>query len=245
MEQTAKNKIIEELRANILSMQGYKTISETQQNISGLQLFASAFPNQTFPLQGIHEFVSDSAENTAASSGFISGVLSSLMKDGGPCIWISASRKFFPPGAGRFSLHAPSIIFIDLQHEKELLWVTEEALKCEGLAAVVAEIPDLNFATSRRFQLVIEKSKTTALFLRENPKILSNTTCLARWKVSPLPSVLPEGMPGVGQPSWKAELLKVRNGQGGIFEVYWSGSTFDILCRENVNMLPVHKLQAG
>lgn len=245
MEQVAKNKIIEELRASILSMQGYKASSSTQQNISGLQLFASAFPNQRFPLQGIHEFISDRPEKTAASTGFISGILSSLMKDGKPCIWISASRKFFLPAVKRFSIQAASMIFIDLQNEKELLWVTEEALKCEGLAAVVSEIPDINFATSRRFQLVIEKSKTTALFLRENPKSLSNTTCLARWQISPLPSVLPEGMPGVGQPSWRAELLKVRNGLGGSFDICWSGETFEPLQKENTRILALHELQAG
>jgi len=245
MEQAAKKQVIEGLREQILSMQGYKAISKSQQHICCLELFAPAFPGRSFPLQGIHEFISESSEETAASSGFISGILSALMKDGSPCIWISASRKFFPPAAKRFSLPASSIIFIDLQNEKELLWVTEEALKCEGLAAVVSEIPDLNFATSRRFQLVIEKSKVTALFLRENPKIRSNTTCLARWKISPLPSILPEGMPGVGQPSWKAELLKVRNGEGGTFEVCWSGSAFEHLKKENTRFLPIHELQAG
>ncbi|QNR86765.1 Error-prone repair protein ImuA [Pedobacter riviphilus] len=245
MEQAAKKQVIESLREQILSMQGYKTVSKSQHNISGLELFAPAFPGSSFPLQGSHEFISESQEQTAASSGFISGILSALMKDGSPCIWISASRKFFPPATKRFSLNAASIIFIDLQNEKELLWVTEEALKCEGLAAVVSEIPDLNFATSRRFQLVIEKSKVTALFLRENPRILSNTTCLARWKISPLPSILPEGMPGVGQPSWKAELLKVRNGEGGTFEVCWSGSTFEQPQKENTRALPIHELQTG
>ncbi|ARS40330.1 Error-prone repair protein ImuA [Sphingobacteriaceae bacterium GW460-11-11-14-LB5] len=244
MEQAAKKQLIKDLREQILSMQGFKSASGNQQNISGFELFAPAFPGHIFPLQGIHEFVCESLEQTAASNGFISGILSPLMQDGSPCIWISASRKFFPPAVKRFSLNAASIIFIDLQNEKELLWVTEEALKCEGLAAVVSEIPDLNFATSRRFQLVIEKSKVTALFLRENPRTLSNTTCLARWKISPLPSILPQGMPGVGQPSWRAELLKVRNGQGGTFEICWSGSTFKNLQNENTRVLPLHGLQA-
>lgn len=245
MEQAEKKQVIEGLREQILSMQGYKAISKSQHNTSGLDLFAPAFPNHTFPLQGIHEFICENREQAAAGIGFISGILSALMKDGSPCIWISASRKFFPPAAKRFSLNAASIIFIDLQNEKELLWATEEALKCEGLAAVVSEIPDLNFATSRRFQLVIEKSKVTALFLRENPRTLSNTTCLARWKISPLPSILPEGMPGVGQPSWKAELLKVRNGQGGVFDICWTGNTFEPLQKENIRVLPIHELQAG
>jgi protein ImuA len=245
MEQAAKKQVIEDLRNQILSMQGYKTTSHAQQRTTGLELFAAAFPGRSFPIQGIHEFISENKEQTAASSGFISGILSSLMRDGNPSIWISSSRKFFPPAVKRFAIKPESIIFIDLQNEKELLWVTEEALKCEGLAAVVSEIPELSFATSRRFQLVIEKSRVTGLFLRENAKVLSNTTCLARWKVSPTPSILPEGMPGVGQPSWKAELLKVRNGQGGVFDISWSGSAFELLQGKNIKVIPIHELQAG
>ena len=55
MEQAAKKQVIEGLREQILSMQGYKTVSKNEQNVSGLELFAPAFPNRHFPLQGIHE----------------------------------------------------------------------------------------------------------------------------------------------------------------------------------------------
>lgn len=245
MEQLVKKQVIEELREQILSMQGFKHQPVAEVSACGLELFASAFPGKCFPLQGIHEFICESRETSAASSGFISGILSTLMKTGSPVIWISAYRKFFPAGTDRFSLPSSAIIFIDLKNEKELLWVTEEALKCEGLAAVVAEIPELNFAVSRRFQLVGEKSRVTALFLRENPKTLSNTTCLARWKISPLPSVLPDGMPGVGQPSWRAELLKVRNGLGGSFEVSWSGTNFQLLKPMESKIISIRELQVG
>ena len=38
-----------------------------------------------------------------------------------------------------------------------MLWVIEEALKCEGLAAVIGEIKELSFTQSRRLQLAVEK----------------------------------------------------------------------------------------
>ncbi len=245
MEQTGKKEIIDTLRSQILHAQGHKNNEVNVRQLAGLEIFAASFPGKVFPLQGSHEFITEKKEETAASSGFISGLLSVLMKDGSPCIWISSSRKFFPPAAERFSIKPESIIFIDLHNEKELLWVTEEALKCEGLAAVVAEIPDLSFATSRRFQLVIEKSKVTALFLRESPKVRSNTTCLARWKISPIPSILPEGMPGVGQPSWRAELIKVRNGQGSTFEISWSTSGFSTIQKEETKIIHFQNSQVG
>ena len=49
----------------------------------------------------------------------------------------------------------------------------------------------------------------------------------ARWKVSPLPSVTQEGLPGIGFPRWQVELLKVRNGNPGSFILEWAGDKFE------------------
>lgn len=76
----------------------------------------------------------------------------------------------------------------------------EEALKCEGLAAVIAEIPYINFAQRRRLQLAVEKSHVTGILLRKEPKRLSNTACTVRWQVRRQPSELPDDLSGVGQP---------------------------------------------
>lgn len=62
------------------------------------------------------------------------------MENGAACIWASTSRKLFPPSLSHFNVEPECIIFMDVQTEKEVLWITEEALKCEGLAAVVAEV---------------------------------------------------------------------------------------------------------
>ncbi len=98
----------------------------------------------------------------------------------------------------------------------------EEALKCEGLAAVIAETPELSFTASRRFQLAVEQSRVTGFVIRNNPKNLA-TACLTRWKISSLPTVSEDGLPGVGFPRWNVELLKVRNGTPGIWQLEWAG----------------------
>ena len=88
----------------------------------------------------------------------------------------------------------------------------EEALKCKGLSAVIGEMPELSFTTSRRLQLAVEQSQVTGFILRNNPKNINTTACVTRWKISSLPSQLAGGMPGVGFPRWNVALLKVRNG---------------------------------
>ena len=95
----------------------------------------------------------------------------------------------------------------------------EEALKCKGLSAVIGEMPELSFTTSRRLQLAVEQSQVTGFVLRDNPKNIHTTACVTRWKISSLPSQLPEGMPGVGFPRWNVELIKVRNGYPANWEI--------------------------
>src|SRR5450631_649056 len=97
----------------------------------------------------------------------------------------------------------------------------EEALKCEGLAAVAGEIPHIDFTASRRLQLAVEKSSVTGLLLRHRPRQLNTIACVARWQINPLPSELEDDLPGVGFPRWNVELLKVRNGKPGAWQMEW------------------------
>ncbi|MDB5021005.1 MAG: Error-prone repair protein ImuA, partial [Pedobacter sp.] len=173
-----------------------------------------------------HEFLTEAPEHAASSAGFISGLLNVLMQQGGACLWISVDRTIFPPALKAFGVEPDRIIFIDLRHEKDVLWAMEEALKCEGLSAVVAEARDINLTASRRLQLAVEQSKVTGFILRNDPRKLSTTACVARWRITPLPSVLEEGMPGVGYPRWTVELLKVRNGIPGSWKMEWAAGRF-------------------
>jgi len=222
----AKEKIIEQLRKDILPMQGYG--SRRNGSISDLELgpIKESFPGASFPLAAIHEFFCMKGEDVVASSGFIAGILSPLMQKGGVCLWISNSRKIFPIGLKTFGINPDQVIFVELQKEKDILWTMEEALKCEGLTAVMGEIKDLNFNTSRRFQLAADKSRVTGFILRLNPRIVNTTACFTRWKISSLPSLLPDDMPGVGFIRWNAELLKVRNGKPGSWSIEWFEGRF-------------------
>ena len=102
----------------------------------------------------------------------------------------------------------------------------EEALKCEGLAAVIGETSELSFTASRRLQLAVEQSRVTGFVLRVQPRNPGITASVTRWKISPISSVLPDSMPGVGFPRWNVELLKVRNGKPGAWQLEWKGGRF-------------------
>jgi protein ImuA len=149
------------------------------------------------------------------------------MENGNSCLWISRNRKLFPPSLETYGVDPQQIIFLDLYYTKDVLWVMEEALKCEGLACVIAEIPDIDLAQSRRLQLATEKSHVTGILLRKEPKrSLSATACSARWQIRPQATALDDRVPGVGNPRWEVNLLKVKNGEGGKFYIEWTEDRF-------------------
>jgi len=232
-KELGQQEIIERLQKEIFLLQGFKAHDDAAVDRIRLATIENAFPNAVFPTGAIHEFINLEPEHAAASGGFIGGILKSLMHDAGACLWISASRTLFPPALKLFGVEPDRIIFIDLKREKDVLWAMEEALKCEGLAAVVAEVSAINLTQSRRLQLTVEKSKVTGFILRDQVQKMSSTACVARWRVKPILSALPDGMPGVGFPRWNVELLKVRNGIPGSWDVEWFAGKFNLVAQES------------
>jgi len=222
----SKTDIIVQLQKDMLSWQGFKTTGNNAVLDRGLGPIKNAFPNASFPLGAVHEFICPVAEDAAATSGFVAGILASLMHNNGASLWISSSRTIFPPSLQSFGIAPDKVIFIDVQKEKEIMWVMEEALKCNGLSAVIGEMRELSFIASRRLQLAVEQSQVTGFILRHDPRSLNATACVTRWKITSLPSELAGGMPGVGFPRWNVELLKVRNGHPGKWQIEFAAQRF-------------------
>ncbi|TDE17382.1 ImuA family protein [Dyadobacter psychrotolerans] len=241
---TTKIEILEKLRRDVISLQGLVSPSDLPRIHFGLGQIEASFPNHAFPVGAIHEFISTDPKDGAATTGFMSGLLGKLMQNGGKCLWISTKRTIFPPALKIFGLEPDKIIFIDLNHEKDKLWVIEEALKCKSLAAVVGEIREISFTESRRLQLAVERSRVTGFLHRNNPRTINTLACVSRWKIKSIPSKLEDGMPGVGFPSWQVDLLKIRNGEPGSWEIVWEAGEFKVVREQNVSEIKLRLLRA-
>jgi len=220
-----KADIIFQLQKEILQLQGFKHNASDDIIRPVLGPIDSAFPNGVFPLASIHEFLTKDPEDTAATSGFISCLLSSLMSKGGVTAWIGPSQEIFPAALKFFNVEPDKVIFINTKKQGELLWLVEEALKCEGLAAVIGEIPEITLTASRRLQLAVEKSGVTGFLIRNDSRKINVNACTARWKISSYPSIVKDNIPGIGFPAWKVELLKIRNGKPGTWQMQWAYDT--------------------
>ncbi|MVN91527.1 ImuA family protein [Mucilaginibacter aquatilis] len=218
--------IIDKLKQDILRWEGFRPSPAGTNNDMGLGPLAEAFPGGMFPTGVIHEFISQSPEDTAASGGFIAGLVQKLLITGGACLWVSYTRRIYPPALKLFGVNPDQVVFVDVPLQKDVLWVTEEALKCEGVATVICETKDLSFTESQRLQLAVEKSHVTGFILRKDATKINTTACVTRWQVRPVRSKLRRGMPGVGVPRWQVDLLKVRNGKPGHWIIEWTNQNF-------------------
>lgn len=220
----SKENIIAQLQRDILPLQGLKQLATDSQMQLGFRAIENAFPNGCFPVGCTHEFLYPSVEDWAATNGFIAVLLSKLMQFDGAAVWVSASRALFPAALKRFGVQPDKIIFVDLKNESDVLYATEECLKCKRIAAVVGETRYISFKASRRLQLAAEQSRVTGLLVRPQHKLINTTACVSRWRITSLPRALPEGMPGIGFPRWNVELLKVRNGKPGTWQLEYASN---------------------
>lgn len=231
-ELAGKKEIIRQLKEQILSLEGLGTCPDSRLLDFGLGPMNAAFPGGSFPVGTIHEFISPTETCAAAANGFLANLLGTLMKNEGICLWISVGQKLFPSALKFFGVEPHRVIFIDVRRERDALWVMEQGLKCNALAAVVAEIRNVNFAESRRLQLAVETSKVTGFLHRQQPRTENTLACVSRWKIRPLASRT-NGLPGVGFPCVEVELAKIRNGRPGIWQFEWKNGTFSLIPDRN------------
>ncbi|MCE2936379.1 MAG: ImuA family protein [Cyclobacteriaceae bacterium] len=220
----AKAEMLAQLQSDILRLQGFKPAGS---GLGALSLGAidAAFPNRTFPTGAVHEVVSPASEDLAAASGFLTGLMAGLMRSKGVAVWISTRRTVFPPALKAFGIKPDRLLFVEVPRERDALWAMEEALKSPALTAVVGELRDISFTASRRLQLAVEQSQVTGFIINRAAK-LTTTACVSRWRITSLPSETPDALPGIGLPQWRVELLRIRNGRPGVWQVQWQKNRF-------------------
>ncbi len=218
-----KTDIINRLQRDILALQGFTSLRTRYPVRSGELSVMEAFPNKVFPLGAVHEFVTETMEDASATAGFISGLISTVLPTTGVIAWVGSCGLIFPPALKQFGIEPDRVIFFEPLKKREIQWTVEEALRCAAFSAVVAEWSDMSFTESRRLQLAVEKTNVTGFVIRRNPKQLSATACVARWKITSLHSGALDDLPGTGFPRWNVELLKVRNGKPGNRIMEWAG----------------------
>jgi protein ImuA len=181
-------------------------------------------PDQGLARAALHEV---SGESPCATL-FVAGLLARLDR---AVLWCARTPDLFAPDLFAPDLFAPDlfapglagaglkpdrVLYAQAPDEKTVLLAMEEALRHQGLAAVVGEVSRLPMTASRRLTLAAEKSGVMAVALRRavKPEAPAPNAARTRWRISPLPSA-PLTAPGIGRARWRVELTRCRGGNPG------------------------------
>src|SRR5258708_28080635 len=85
---------IAELQMDILRLEGFNSSSNAILDV-GLGPLKDAFPNGSFPLGAVHEFLSARAEDSASTGGFFFWLLASLFGEGCTSLCVSSFPTLF------------------------------------------------------------------------------------------------------------------------------------------------------
>lgn len=154
----------------------------------------------------------------AAAAGF---VLAQLGPGTAPVLWIQdrlVRRETGRPFLVGHGLRRPLMV-MQLSRPVDVMIAVEEGLRCKALAAVIAEVQGnptaVNFTAMKRLALRAEASGVPCWLIRQGATA-DLSAARDRWRIATLPSASnPDDPHAPGDPRWRIELFRSRDGQPG------------------------------
>lgn len=141
-------------------------------------------------------------------------------------LWIetvfTAAESGRPYGVGfeAFGLSPARVLIVRVTRPLDVLWVMEEALRCRGVAAAVAELTEAaDLTATRRLSLAAREGRGLGVLAR--PRVLPHASAaMTRWQVAAAPS-RPDALGGLGPAAFDLKLTKNRHGPCGRWTILW------------------------
>jgi protein ImuA len=223
MSQTAKQVLLEKLRARLARLDHHPTDRPILP--LGLAAVDRLLPGGGLARSCLHELCG--APDRAAAAGFAAALLGRLAADG-HALWIGPRDDLYAPGLAAQGLPPERLIVVRAGARDARLWALEEALHSPGLAAVLAEVDRLTLTQSRRLQLAAEAKGVTAFLLRPLAACDAPSAAVTRWRITPLPedAATGEASRAWEPPRWRVELVRCRGGRTGAWAIAWREGGF-------------------
>lgn len=177
----------------------------------------------------IHELLPKSVQDLGAAAGFAFGLAARAQEANAHTLYIqhdftsAETGRPYLPGLRLSGFDTSSLIYLHVPRAEDVLWAMNEALKCRGFSAVIAEFPAhtrvLDLTATRRLALAAQEGLGLGLILRHAAAIEPNAAT-TRWLVSSAPSSTDQ-FGGIGVPAFNLDLVKNRFGTSGQWQVEW------------------------
>lgn len=199
----------------------------------------------------VHEILPRSAQDLGAAAGFAFGLATRARESGARTLYIqhdftsAETGRPYLPGLKRSGFDTTTLIYLHVPRAEDVLWAMNEALKCRGFSAVIAEFPAhtrvLDLTCTRRLVLSAQEGLGFGLILRHAATIEPNAAA-TRWLATARPSRSgPFG--GIGAPGVHLDLVKNRLGPSGQWQVEWHPHVRKFETAPSATPLPGHLVQ--
>jgi protein ImuA len=211
------------LRTRIASIEKRPALADPA--LAGTRKAAPGLAAITLPQGLLHELFTDSLQQSAAMLGFGLGLARLLETPGrNAALFVQLTHEAqqtglpYGPGLAGFGIDPARLIVARLATPVELLWAIEEAVACQAIAVVIADIGShpkaLDFTASRRLSLRAGQSGASVMLLRYGGEREASAARL-RWRIDPVLSQPPPfDRDAPGGARWRVTLEKGRLGNG-------------------------------
>jgi len=186
---------------------------------TGNEMIDACLPEHGLGRTGLHEIEPLRPANMPSLTGFVFGLVSRLQSSQ-PVIWCVTAQQvgdyghLYAFGLERYGISPAQVVFAKVSHPLHLHFALEEALKTDGIAAVIGEGQRPDFTGSRRLSLLSKKHQTPCLLMSPQSNRGRGSAALTRWQVASTQGVEDPLDPfGPGLPTWLVALSRIRGGQ--------------------------------
>jgi protein ImuA len=205
------------LRRQIGQLEGHAPSRSGGALALGVAALDDALPWGGLPRAALHDITG--APGDGAALGFAVAILARL-KIGRPILWcrtqqaIADHGALYGPGLAAGGVSPRQVMFVTVAKPADALWVLEEGLRCQGLAAVVGEGVAPSFTEGRRLQLAARGGSTLGLVLPPSTARPAPSAALTRWHVTSAAALPPRR-------AWRVALQQCRGGRPTAWHVEW------------------------
>ncbi len=100
-------------------------------------------------------------------------------------LYIDTGGDFYPPGAAQLGVPLERLLVVRAARRADALWVSEQALRCRAVAAVVLPVRRVDAYVTRRLQLAAESGGGLGLVIQSEPRP-GHTFAASRLRLDPL-----------------------------------------------------------
>jgi len=185
--QDSQKQTIDELQSRIWARERGLSGNSLETISTGCGSLDNLLPGQGVRKGSLIEWMGEGFSSGAGTVSLIAGRL--ICPEELPCVVIDTRHELFSLSLSLLGFDLTRLVLIQPASEQEALWACEEALRCEAVGFVWANIERLSSISFRRLQLAAEGSSRIGFLVRSTKALSQPTWAEVRLKVHPRPAL--------------------------------------------------------